>query len=216
MKRRLVVSVALLIFMPSLVPAQELILHERKINRQRITTIACVPGPGMMMPAPGMMLPPGAVPGPGRIVPGPGNFQPVPGAGVPAPGGVVPAPEIEKGKQEVQVQLAGPEVAGPAAIPAATAATLDSTAWLDSKSFIDGQGRCWQQVSGQPYPACPIQICGLLLCGNDGSKQFFTHSGRLFKMGLNPALAKQTPAGQCATGRCSTGRCSGGQCQIIR
>jgi len=216
MKRRLVVSLALLVLVPALLPAQELILHERKINRQRITTIACVPGPGMMVPAPGMILPPGAVPGPGRIVPGPGNFQPVPGAVVPAPGGIIPAPEIEKAKQEVQVPSPGTEAAKPATAPAVTAAVLDSTAWLDGKSFIDGQGRCWQQVSGQAYPDCPIQVAGLLLCGNDGSVQFFTHSGRLFKMGLNPALVKQTPAGQCATGRCSTGRCSGGQCQIVR
>ncbi len=216
MKRHLVVATALLVLVPSLLPAQELILHERKINRQRITTIACVPArPGMMMPAPGMIVPPGAgVPVPGAIVPAPGNVQPAPGAVQPAPGAKVPPGEDERRKLDVSVPATDSTGAAPAVVPTATAVMLDSTAWLDDKSFIDGQGRCWQQASGQPYSEQPIAIGGLLLRTNDGSLQFFTSSGRLFRLGLHQPVAKQAPAGQGAAARCSTGRCAGGQCRI--
>jgi hypothetical protein len=230
--------------------AQELILQEKRINRQKITTIAIIPVPGM----PGVMHPAPCAPGLGGPgLPGPGGIVPAPGTVLP-PGTVIPAPEqIKPGKEEPKPGKEEPKpgaVVPPGAVqgavvpllPAITQCVLDTTAWLGCNSFIDCQGRCWRQVGGQPYMDQPLRIGGAMLRANDGSMQFFTGSGRLFQLGVDPAVTAQAGAGgpvgrpqpggpvgrpqpgmqplTCANGRCGVaqtavgGQCAGGRCGI--
>ncbi len=261
MKRHLVYAAALMVLGPSLIPAQELVIHERRVNRQRITTIGLVPPP-LGHHGPGPMGPGGVVPGPGGMVPGQGIIIPGPGGVIP-PGTIVPAPaekldkepkkeptkkepakpEKEPAKKEpAKPEAAKPGAAAPGAVPgvipgglpvnpgaqlaAITETALDAVAWLGCNSFIDCKGRCWKQVSGQPYTDQPLLIGGLLLQGNDGSLQFFARSGRLFQLGVDAnatggpgAMRRGAAAGACPTGGCgataaSATRCPGGKCPL--
>ncbi|MFO0846233.1 MAG: hypothetical protein U0797_28285 [Gemmataceae bacterium] len=197
---------ALLALTGALVPvwASEVITHDMRINRQRITTVLNAPNAftppvtvdskatrqriSSLTDVPGMVR--DALPNDpqidrrcldGRCRPRALTGLPFSGLTRAQPG--LPAPTQEKGKDKDKAVEAPKVVMDERAKSVAEKVTIVD--WRDAQ-FKDDKGRVWCLVMGHPEPARPTALDGWVMQAADSPILFFTKTGRLWRLVTMP------------------------------